>query len=419
VNRDSRLNVLILSSNYWPEEVGIGPYTTGLAEYLQDRGHDVVVATAFPHYPQWQSSAHWRVGTSETRAGVTIRRRWHYVPHKQSAAHRALFEGSLFGLGLTALPLRRRPDVVVGVCPSLAAGMLAATASMLHRVPYGIVFQDLVGRAAEQSGVSGGERVARAVEGVEVRLARRAAAIAIIAEGFATYLEEGGVAPEKITRLRNWTRRVAPTASREQTRARLGWAADEFVCLHGGNMGLKQGLDNLLDAASLLRDDAVRIVLAGDGSDRARLEARAKALELDDAEFMDLQPPGRWEELMEASDVLLVNQRPSVADMSLPSKLTSYFAAGRAIVAAVSPASETAREIEAAGGGDVVPASDPSALRRAVLALKHDPARRAELGAGGRRYAEDVLSADRILADYEQFLYSLAKLDGQERMIHA
>jgi colanic acid biosynthesis glycosyl transferase WcaI len=105
--------------------------------------------------------------------------------------------------------------------------------------------------------------------------------------------------------------------------------------------------------------------------------------------------------------------------MSLPSKLTSYFAAGRAIVAAVSPASETAREIEAAGAGAVVPATDPNALRLAVLALKDDPARRAELGAGGRRYAEDVLSADKILANYERFLYSFAKLDGQERMIHA
>ncbi len=411
MKKNSRLNVLILSSNYWPEEAGIAPYTTGLAEYLQGLGHDVVVATAFAHYPHWQTSARGRVGTSETRAGVTIRRRWHYVPHKQSAGQRALFEGSLFGLGLTALPLRKRPEVIVGVCPSLAAGMLAATASMLHRMPYGIVLQDLVGRAAEQSGVSGGARVARAVEALEVALARRAAAVGIVADGFATYLEEGGVAPEKITRLRNWTRRVEPTETREQTRDRLGWAADDFVCLHGGNMGLKQGLDNVLDAASLLRDDAVRVVLAGGGSDRARLEGRAKTLGLDGVQFMDLQPPGRWEELMEASDLLLVNQRPSVTDMSLPSKLTSYFAAGRPIIAAVSPVSETAREIEAAGAGEVVPATDAAALRRAVLALKDDPARRAELGANGRRYAEDVLSADRVLAEYERFLYSFAKLD--------
>jgi glycosyltransferase involved in cell wall biosynthesis len=411
VNRNSRLNVLIVSSNYWPEEAGIAPYTTGLAEYLRGLGHDVVVATTFAHYPDWQSSARGRVGTSETRAGVTIRRRWHYVPKKQSVGQRALFEGSVFGLGLTALPLKKRPEAIVGVCPSLAAGTLAATASTFHRTPYGIVFQDLVGRAAEQSGVSGGARVARAVESVEVLLARRAAAVGIVADGFATYFEEGGVAPEKITRLRNWTRRVEPTETREQTRDRLGWAADEFVCLHGGNMGLKQGLDNVLDAASLLRDDAVRIVLAGDGSDRARLEERARKLGLHGVEFMDLQPPGRWEELMQASDVLLVNQRPSVTDMSLPSKLTSYFAAGRPIIAAVSPVSETAREIEAARAGEIVPATDAAEVRRAVLTLKDDPARRAELGGNGRRYAEDVLSADKVLAEYERFLYSFARRD--------
>jgi colanic acid biosynthesis glycosyl transferase WcaI len=415
VHSMSSLNVLVTTSYYWPEGAGSGPYLTGIAEHLSEKGHNVVVATGFAHYPHWISSAAGRLAVTETRAGVTVRRRWHYVPRRQSAAHRALYEVSLFAFGLTALPARWRPDVILGTCPSLAGGAHAAVASRVYDAPYGLVFQDLMGLAAEQSGVSGGKRVAALVRKSELLLAARANEIGIIAEGFRPYLAEGGVAPEKIHRLRNWTRRVEPTETAAQTRRRLGWEPGEFICLHGGNMGHKQGLDNLLDTAALLRRDGVRVILAGEGNDRGRLERRAREDRLTNVEFVELQGPGRWEEMMQASDILLVNQRASVTDMSLPSKLTSYFAAGRPVVAAASRESETAREIHAAKGGLVVPPADPPALRSAILSLKDDRRRALELGASGRSYAESVLSAPRILSEYESFLFIVLGGNQQQR----
>jgi colanic acid biosynthesis glycosyl transferase WcaI len=398
------LSILITTSNYWPEPAGVAPYVTGLAEYLSAQGNEVFVGTTFPHYPAWRSGAKGRVGKTEVHEGVRVRRRWTYVPGSQSAAQRALFEASLYVTGLTALGARPRPDVVIGTCPSLASGALAATASALYRAPYGLVFQDLMGLAASQSGVAGGGRVAPIVRKVELALARRAARVAIIAEGFRSYFEAGGVQPAKIDRVRNWTRRVEPVETVEETRARFGWALDEFVCLHGGNMGLKQGLDSLLDTAALLRGEHMRIVLAGDGNDRPRLQARAKELLLANVDFVQLQGPGRWEEIMQASDVLLVNQRASVADMSLPSKLTSYFAAGRPVVAAASAESETAREIEAAGAGHVVPPDAPVSLKEAIVSLQRDPAAAAAVSQSAQRYALTTLSSTTILAEYEALI---------------
>jgi colanic acid biosynthesis glycosyl transferase WcaI len=399
----SGLNILVTTSYYWPEEAGSAPYLAGLAQHLQERGHHVVVATGYPHYPEWRLPPRARPFRTEWHGQVEVRRRWHYVPHRQTAAHRLLYEASLYTLGLTALPSRPRPDVVIGTCPTLAGGALAATASKIYGSPYALVFQDLMGKAALQSGVPGGARVATVVGGAELALARRAAAVGVIAEGFRSYFEQGGVSPQKIHRLRNWTRRVDPSESIAETKARLDWARDEFVCLHGGNLGRKQGLDNLLDAAALLRGEGVRIVFSGDGNDRERLELRARELALDNVQFIELQGPGRWEAVMAATDVLLVNQRASVTDMSLPSKLTSYFAAGRPIVAAASAGSETAREIEAAGAGYVVPPDEPARLRDAILVLKESPAT-AEFGARGRRYAERVLFPGAALAEYERFV---------------
>lgn len=404
-----RLDVLITTSYYWPEGAGSAPYLTGLAEYLSAQGHRIVVVTTFPHYPEWRSSGGGRPMRADARAGVRIRRRRHYVPGRQTAARRALYEATLYGSGLTALGMRPRADVIIGTCPSLAGGALAATASALYRAPYGLIFQDLMGLAAEQSGVAGGGRVASLVRRTELALARRATRVAIIAEGFRAYLEDGGIEREKIERLRNWTRRVEPSEPAAATRARFKWSADEFVCLHGGNMGQKQGLDNMLDAAELMRGQGVRIVLAGDGNDRLRLQERASALGLDNLDFVELQGPGRWEEIMQASDVLLVNQRASVADMSLPSKLTSYFAAGRPIVAAAAEGSETAQEVERAGAGKVVTPGDPAALRDAITAFRRDPAAATAAAANARLFAKVHLSEEKILEQYGLFVEKIAE----------
>ena len=85
--------------------------------------------------------------------------------------------------------------------------------------------------------------------------------------------------------------------------------------------------------------------------------------------------------MLESADILLINQRSSVDEMSLPSKLTAYFAAGRPIVAAVPAGSETASEVDAAGAGIVVPPGKPKALMNAILELQSDPHRRKALEA--------------------------------------
>jgi glycosyltransferase involved in cell wall biosynthesis len=401
------LNTLVYSSYYWPERSGNAPYVTGLAEYLSSRGHKVVVCTGFAHYPEWRSSAKSRLAARESRAGVEILRRRHYVPRKQSAARRALYESSLLLAGLTGVRLTERPDVVLGISPTLAAASLAVLTAKMQNRPVGLVFQDVVGRAAAQSGVKGGGVVAGTVREIELLLARRATRIAVTSDGFRRYFEEGGIDRSKIHLVRNWTLTTRSARPRDEMRARLGWTPDSFVCLYAGSLGRKQGLDNVLRCAKMLQTQGVKVVLAGDGSDRPRLARVSRGLNLENVEFYGVQPSGEYEAMLRSADVLLVNQRLAVTDMSLASKLTSYFAADKPVVAAVGPTSETAREVRASGGGLVVPAEQPELLASAILSLRANPAYARKLGARGRRYAQEHLSAETALARYEQFVETL------------
>jgi colanic acid biosynthesis glycosyl transferase WcaI len=407
VKHNRMAHVLFVAINYRPEPSGNAPYTAGLAEHLVRAGHRVSVITGFPHYPSWRLQDGYRHGMRrrELIEGVEVIRRRHYVPARQSVIGRGLYEATFMVHGLfTQLD---PPDVVIGVVPSLGGAALARVFAARWHVPYGVIVQDLMGRAAEQSGMAAGGSVAGGVSSLEGWALRRARGVAVVSPSFVPYLQSLGVRAKRIVDLPNWIVRPAVMASVAETRSRFGWADDQQIVLHAGNMGLKQGLEQVLDAARLAAtsEPLIRFVLLGDGNQRAMLE-RAAA-DLPNVQFLPSQSDGNYAAALAAADVLLLCQRATVADMSLPSKLTSYCAAGRPIVAAVRIDGATYREIRRTGAGIAVPAGDPEALLRALHELRDDPALAASLGEAGASYASTALASSEGLERGRRFVEGL------------
>ncbi|MFH8516366.1 glycosyltransferase [Streptomyces gelaticus] len=405
--------LLLVSTNYAPELTGIGPYAAQLAEHWAAAGADTHVLTGMPHYPSWRTDPGyrgvWRV--AEQRAGVTVHRRRHYVPPRQTALRRAAFEVTVLAHGLLSPP-GSRPDAVVSQIPSLAGGVIGARLAARHRAPYIPVVQDLMGAAAAQSGIRGGGRAASAASAAERYALRSAALVGVIHESFVPRVIAYGVDPARIRTVPNWSHVRAPSADRAGTRARMGWSEGTPVVLHSGNMGLKQGLEVLVEAARLAPD--VRVVLMGDGNQREALLGRAVGLR-----NLDILPPadaGEFTDILAAADVLAVTQRASVLDMSVPSKLTSYFVSGRPVVASVAGAGGTAQEVQRSGAGLLVAPEDPAALLSAVRKLIEAPARADALGANGPQYVARHLSREAGLARFDALLTEvLADTQGRPR----
>ena len=419
--------ILITGINYAPEKTGIAPYTTKVAEHLARQGYQVTAITGMPHYPAWRVPAPYAdaFALREYRDGVELHRRWHYVPApgRHSAWRRGLYEASFLATGLSALALPR-PHAVIGIVPGLSGGLLARAAARRFGVSYGLVFQDLMGRAAEQSGMAGAN-VAGMTRLVESWAVRRAAAVGIVAEGFRPYVESLGVESTRIRRVRNWAHVGEATVERAAMREWLGLPQDAMVCMHAGNMGQKQGLENVIACARLATTAAPQIVFVfvGDGNQRASLEAMVARDGLTNVRFLPLQPDQIFPSVLAAADVLLINQRASVGDMALPSKLTSYFAAGRPVVAAAARGSETAREVGWSSGGLVVRPDDPPALLEALLRLADDAGLRTHLVESALTWAADVLSEDAALRSYEQLVAAVlasaprGRIHSEERRV--
>lgn len=405
--------LLLISTNYAPEQAGIGPYAAQIAEHWAQRPEfEVHVLAGMPHYPAWRTDPAYRGvwRTVERRAGVHVHRRRHSVPPRQTAARRALYEASIMAHGLMAPPRTGGPpDVVLAQLPSLAGGVLAARTARRYEVPFVPVVQDLMGAAAAQSGIRGGDRAASAASAVERRVLRQATLVGVIHDSFAECVAAMGVPRERIRVVPNWSHVARPSGDRARTRARLGWTAESTVVVHSGNMGLKQGLEVLIEAAR--REPRIRVVLMGDGNQRQRL--REFAAGLPNVDFLPPAQEADFTDVLAAADVLAVTQRASVQDMSVPSKLTSYFTTGRPVVGSVADSGGTAGELRRSGAAVLVPPEDPKALAEAVTALAADPGAADRLGARGPRYVEAHLSREAGLARMTSLLDEALERSGR------
>jgi colanic acid biosynthesis glycosyl transferase WcaI len=404
------VRVVIFGINYAPEPTGIAPYTTGLAMGLTKRGHEVLVLTGQPHYPYWtrdKSSSRFR--SEEQIDGVRVRRLKHRVPRRLSWIGRAAMELT-FGLQLLTTGWGR-PEVVICVTPPLLATAMSAIRARLtwRRPAMGILVQDLYSRGVLETGAASG-LPARAVRLVESLAFRQCDGVAVIHTGFTRDLTEHlGVDVRRIREIRNWTHVSPPDPLASAAfRDAHGWRADEVVILHAGNMGYKQGLENVVAAAALAArtNTHARFVLLGDGNQRASLEAAAAGVSA--LQFLSPVNEEEFPAALGAADVLLVNERPGVAQMSVPSKLTSYFTSGKPILAATAATGFTAGELAASGAGVCVPADRPELLLSEAIRLGRDRELARQLGDAGRRYCGELLSQDAALDRYEKWIVNLA-----------
>jgi len=409
------VKLLVYGINFAPELTGIGKYTGEMAQWLAAAGHEVRVITAPPYYPAWKvgeghSASQYR---TESWHGVEVMRTPLWVPNQPGGLKRLLHLGSF---ALSSLPVlwaqwRWKPDVVWVVEPPLMCAPAAVAFASLRGAKSWLHIQDYEVDAAFDLGLIKGPTLRRCIERAERWLMRRFDRVSTISGRMVDRARNKGVAEERVVHFPNWVdiSGITPLAGPSAYRAELGLAPDAVVALYSGNMGNKQGLEVLAEAARLLQDDPrIQWVLGGSGSGRADLQARCAGLR--NVRFLDLQPLERLNDWLGLADVHLLPQRADAADLVMPSKLTGMLASGRAVLATAQPGTELCRVVEHdAACGLVVPPENPAALADALRALAADPARRAVLGANGRRHAEAELSQDVILRRFEMQLLALGQ----------
>lgn len=401
------MKILLYGINFSPELTGIGKYTGEMAAWLAQAGHEVRVVTAPPYYPDWKVDEDYRGDryAHEIWHDVRVWRAPLWVPARPSGIKRLLH---LASFALSSFPLMMRqllwkPDVVWVVEPPLFCAPTALCVARLTGARAWLHVQDYEVDAAFALGLLQGGWARRLVTGLERWLMRRFDKVSTISESMIARAAAKGVEPDRLAYFPNWIdlTRIYPITKPSRYRAALGISADTVVALYSGNMGGKQGLEIMAEAAGLLSDAPnLLFVFCGNGAGKADLEHLAKGLT--NVRFLNLQPLDRLNDLLGLADIHLLPQRADAADLVMPSKLTGMLASGRAVVATANDDTELGKVVR--GCGLVTAPGDAAAFAQAISALANDATRRKTLGQAGRRYAEMNFNINHILEDFEYML---------------
>jgi len=407
------LKILILSINYAPEPTGFAPHVAAFCEYLVKNGHSITVITGFPFSPYWRRWPEYRGRfiLREQIHQVEVLRVSHYVPKRAGKVlQRILMEGSFCLTAVMAL-LRHSCmhwDIIiyVGAQPSIA--MLARLMASFYHIPYIVNINDLAARAGADVGILTYKWLEKLLEAFEYAAYSNASGAIVLCDGFSKALIAKGF-PKKQIRIicpPVDTNRICPV-NNSRFRREHGLLSEDFVILYSGSMGLKQGLLNVVEAAHLLCAECLNVkwILVGDGELRPSVEQRILDYHLDGVvHLLRLQPEDKMSEMFSAANVLLLNQVKNVKDTVIPSKLLTYMAAGRPVLAAINKNSQAAMVIRKAGGGLIIEPEDPCALANGVKLMMSNPKKSNRMAKLNRAYAEQHFDQRKILAMQEQFL---------------
>ncbi|SKB98578.1 colanic acid biosynthesis glycosyl transferase WcaI [Parapedobacter luteus] len=413
------MRILIFGINYSPELTGIGKYTGEMGAWLAARGHEVTVVTAKPYYPAWEVPVHYKkpAWITERIDGANVHRVPLYVPKEVTAKKRIIHEFSFLGGVFPkwfGLLIKKRYDLVINITPPFHLGFYALFYAKLKGAKLITHIQDLQVDAAKELGMITNKRLIRLMFRAEKYLLNRSDAVSSISLGMKKKILAKGISESDYLMFPNWVdeQAIQPLQKTQSLRGEWGIPLNDKVVLYSGNLGEKQGLEIIIDAAKRFSDRPdVHFIICGSGGARDRLKAMAEQARLKQIRFYPLQPYEKLSALLATADVHLVLQKKSASDLVMPSKLTGILASGGFSLVSAVPGTSLYEIVDTHQLGILIEPESAEALADGLQqALSTDVTLYRERA---RQYAERFLSKEQVLQEFERNLVRLTSHEKQ------
>lgn len=406
------MRILFLTQYYPPEPGAAQIRLSDLAQRLAASGHEVHVLTAMPSYPKGEVFGDYRgkLSMRERLHGVLVSRVWCYTSIKRGFASRLLnyCSFSLVSLfyGLLKAP---RADVIIVESPPLFLGLTGVVLKKATKARMVLNVSDLWTESAIAMGVLRNPWLIRRAMKMQAFIYRHADLLTGQTNGIVRDLESQ-VTEAPVALLTNG---VDPdffggssSIDRQRVREELGFG-DRLTVGYTGLHGLAQGLDTLVDAATILRDNSqIAFAFFGDGPEKTRLERIVRERRLLNVRFYGPRPRSRMLEVLTALDVAAVPlKRLDIFKGALPCKMFESMAGGLPLVLAIE--GEAKELVTRANAGICVQPENPQQVADAILCLYNDPELRARLGGHGRSFVMKNYNRVEIAREFENLLCKL------------
>jgi glycosyltransferase involved in cell wall biosynthesis len=371
-----------LLGQFFPPETFAGANRIAAMASALSASADVLVVTVAPSYPDPRLYGPREVASIRIPDRVTVRRTGVYAPHGRGLFGRAFAEQRM-ALGLFAAAVRHPTDVVVASSPGMFIGPAALALARLRRVPFVWDIRDVTWSYARERADEVGEKVAAAIlEHAMWAVARRADLLVAANSGIGGALAARHLGTHVLTVENAVSTDLLPLLDPSPPPV-----SERPIVTYAGLIGSAQALGVLCDVAALAPE--IDFHVAGDGPERAGIEADSRRRNLGNVTFHGYLRPERLAALYHCSSVLFAQLHRSELHTvtALPSKLHEYMAAARPVVyAGDGLACEKLIEI---GSGLAVEPNDAAAITTAIRGLLSHPQDARAAGLAGRRFVEE------------------------------
>ena len=410
------MKILVVSHYFWPEQFRIND----LVLALKERGHDVSVLTGMPNYPSGKlfEGYSWWKKRYDNMDGVPVYRVPMFLRREGRGWQLALNYLSfvIFGCLLAPWYFRKQDfDVIFVYEPSpFTVGVPAILMRKLKNAPILFWVQDLWPESLSAAGAVKSPAVLKAVGRIVRWIYSRCDRVLVQSQSFFDPAVQAGAIREDTLYYPNWAESFYRPLSPSEVVLDNVNMPNGFRIMFAGNLGEAQSLETIVAAASRLKHETeIQWVLIGDGRRANWMRSEVKRQGLSGSvSFLGSYPAEDMPDFFASTDLLLVTLKADeVFAQTIPSKIQTYMACGRPIVAAVN--GEGAKVIREAGAGLAVAAEDDEALADAVLAFyRMRESERTEMGRSARIYYETEFERDMLVKRLEGWMQQLLEERG-------
>ena len=362
--------ILVVTQYIYPEPFKSSEMVFELAK----RGYDVEVLTGIPNYPE----GHYYPGyglfsrRKEIVNGVTFYRCLQTPRKLLPGFWGQALNYMTFALNATLYVLfffmwKKRYDTIIAHEPSPITQIIpACILGMLQKVPVYSWIQDIWPDSVVSAVGKKSQWIVPLLKNVTNWIYRHSTRLLITSKGMATLINRDADYTDKIILYPQWAEDMM-TRETQRPQHIENMKTDYFTIMMVGSLNSAIGVSSILALCEEMRDDPVRFVFVGGGSEELHMREIVRDKHLKKVYFTGRRSSGDMPYYFAQADAMLLTLKPSSMqhlDVTVPARLQGYMSAGKPVLAMIG--SGAADIIYDADCGYAVPSGDYIALAKII-----------------------------------------------------
>ncbi len=379
----------MISQYFPPDTGGASTRASNIVKSIEESGHEVVVVTAFPHYPQGEIPTQYRakIMSAERMNKTRVIRVWvPPLPH-EGMVYRFILYFSFALSALLALPFCRSTRVTWAISPNYLCMVPATVCKIMTRSKLIHDVVDIWPEALVATGFSipkiaqSGTRI---LSFISYAFSDR---ITTISRSMGARLQRTVPGSVPVDVIENC---VADTFFKVPPK-QIG---PRFHVMYLGTLGPSNDFPTVLDAARKLQEEKLaRFTIAGSGEQAKEIALSIETGRISNVDFHNGAVPHQAvPEWLGTADALVLPLKRGFGDTSFPSKLGEYLASGRPVICMTD--GQLGRVIRESEIGILVEPGSVAGLVKAIVWTLKNPSLSASFSSNAREYARKNLSYD-------------------------